>query len=208
VTAHCAAPCLTPGANASCRAERCLVRAAASGDPDARGKLFDRLYPTVLRQARALCRIPHDAEDLAQAALLNVVQQLHGIRDCRKLLAWMRVVVLNTHRMSARRSRFAPSAAACVPDLDSLAAPSADPVDRLGAERELTAVLRTIGSLSPCLRSTFRARVVDGKSTAEAARDLGITTAAVRTRLKRARQVLLAAVLESRRPTRPACGRS
>jgi RNA polymerase sigma-70 factor (ECF subfamily) len=198
VTALCAAPCLTPGSNTPCRNEGCLVRTAAIGDPDAREELFNRLYPTVLRQARVFCSVRPDAEDLAQATLLNVVRQLHEIRDCRKLVAWLRVVTLNTYRMSLRRSRFAPSAAKYTSDLDSLLAPPTDPLDRLRAERQLAAVLTAICRLSPCLRETFQARIVAGKSTAEAARALGITSAAVRTRLKRARQSLLAAILESR----------
>jgi RNA polymerase sigma factor (sigma-70 family) len=207
VSPLCEAPCLTPGSAVSCRGEGCLIRAAVAGNPAARGEVFGRLYPTVLRQAHAICRFPSDAEDVAQSAMLNVVQRLQDIRDCRRLLPWTRVVVLNTHRMVVRRSRFAPSAGNCVWDMDSLAAPPADPIDRLRAERDLTTVLGAIGRLSPRLRATFQARVVAGQSTAEAARSLGITTAAVRTRLKRARQALLAALLE-RRLKPPTGGRS
>jgi RNA polymerase sigma factor CnrH len=200
----CEAPCLTSGSNVPCRVEGCLIRAAVSGNPDARGEVFGRLYPAVLRQAHGICRVPSDAEDVAQSAMLHVVQRLHGIRDCRRLLPWVRVIVLNTHRMSVRRSRFAPSAEKCVWDVDSLAAPPTDPIDRLRAKRDLATVLGAIGRLSPRLRETFQARVVAGQSTAETARALGITAAAVRTRLKRARQALLAALLERGSDHQPA----
>ncbi len=191
----CPAPCLTHRWDAVCPRRDCLIRAAASGDRDASDVLFGKLCSPVFRQARTLCRRRADADDLAQAALLIIVQRLQELRAPQKLLSWTRAVVQNAHRMSLRRSKFAPPEVKSLPDVDSVVAATVDPLDRLQAERTLTVVLRGIRSLSPTLRSAFEARVLCGKSTAETAKLPGINADAVKTRLSRARRLLIAALL-------------
>ena len=87
----CPAPCLTLRSSVICPRRGCLIRAAASGNRGASEMLFGKLYCPVFRQARALCRNPADAEDLAQAALLIMYQRLHELHDSQNLLGWSRV---------------------------------------------------------------------------------------------------------------------
>jgi len=192
----CPAPCLTNRPDAACPRKGCLIRAAASGNRDASDILFRNLCSPVFHQAQALCRDRADADDLAQSALLILVRRLQELRDPRKLLGWTRAVVKNAHRMSLRRSKFAPAQVKNLPDADNVVAATMNPLDRLQAERTLTLVLRGIRSLSPTLRSALEARVLCGKSTAETAKSLGINSDAVKTRLSRARRVLIAALLD------------
>ena len=192
----CPAPCLTLRSSVICPRRGCLIRAAASGNRGASDVLFGKLCSTVFRQARALCQHPADAEDLAQGALLIMYQRLHELRDSRKLLGWSRVVIQNCHRMSLRRSKFAPLKVKGLSDIEGVVDRTIDQLDRLRAERTLALVLRGIQSLSPSLRWAFEARILHGKSAAEAAKLLGINPDAMKMRLWRARRALLAALSE------------
>ncbi len=188
----CDAPCLSLARSNVCAGKRCLIERARKGNRAARELVFSRLYAPVFHQASMLCRDHSDAEDLTQTALLHVFENLVQLRDCPRLLGWTWRVVQNTHRMSLRQSKFAPSAMVDLLENTIAAAElqSAEPFQHL-VERELRqAIAERIGELPPSLKKVLDLRVFEGKTTAQASKSLRISKDAVRTRLLRARRAL------------------
>lgn len=188
---YCPGPCLELHSRSTCSGLPCLIRAAASGDELAQEQMFVRLQPAVLLQARVLCRDQADAEDLAQQCILHAVRQIHQLRDLRKVVAWTWKIVRNEHRMSLRRSKYAP------PQVETFDEVRMSPSARLPdafrnvSFQDLCRRLReNYADLSGNLREVLELRVVEEQSTAEAARVLGVTEEVVRTRLTRARLAL------------------
>jgi RNA polymerase sigma-70 factor (ECF subfamily) len=150
--------------------------------------LFAGISRCVLRQAHNLCRDADLAQDVAQSALLHVFQHLAQLRNPNKILPWIKTIVLNTHRMAARRAASTPSR--FEPLCDETGSIPATSSIRLDAGRVLDIVIHGIHTLPPLLRAAFELRVVQGLSTASAAAALGVTPETVRTRLTRARKLL------------------
>jgi RNA polymerase sigma factor (sigma-70 family) len=188
----CDAPCLSLVPGARCNGGRCLVERARSGEQNARELMFSKLYGPVLRQARMLCRMPSDAEDLTQNALLRVFERLAQLREPARLLAWTRRIVQNTHRMSMRRSKFDPGANVELREsaIGYSDAPADGPTEHLGAQENCMVLFEKIRELPPRLKWVLESRVFQGKTTLETAKALEISEEAVRTRLVRARKTL------------------
>ncbi len=189
---YCTAPCLGLHCSVECNAKRCLIRAAADGDKGAQEEVFAKLRPSVLLQARVLCHHPADAEDLAQNCILHAMQQIHQLRDFRKMVAWTWRIVQNEHRMSLRRSKFAP------PWLEPFderhmspdAAGLPDAFRAISFQELCRGLGKTYAHLSGNLRQVLDLRVIKRQSTTQAAQTLGVTEEVVRARLTRARQAL------------------
>lgn len=188
----CDAPCLSLVRSTDCAGSRCLIERACKGNRAARELVFSRLYAPVLHQARVLCREHSDAEDLTQSALLQVFEKLVQLRDCARLLGWTWRVVQNTHRMSARQSKFAPSVTVEFSEntFSAVETRQVGPFEQLAGQELQEALFAKIRELPPNLRKTLELRVFEGKTTAQTAKSLRISKEAVRTRLARARRVL------------------
>jgi RNA polymerase sigma-70 factor (ECF subfamily) len=190
----CSAPCLCSETGFTCPGGRCLVLSAQVGNRAAREHLFTRLYPSVLNQSFRLCRRLSDAEDVAQSSFLFALRALSQLRECRRILPWIRRIVSNTHLLSQRRGRFAPfellefTGNSMTPP--NAAAHFARP-DDLALRRETwRAVKQRLNALTPPLRAVVDLRLLAGHSTDETARRLQISPDAVRARLCRARRAL------------------
>lgn len=92
-----------------------LVTLAASGDPEARRALVARLRPRVQSIAIAILGNLPDAEDAAQAIMLEILSSAHGYRG-ENLLAWADRIAARTAMRHARKRRV--RAAQCEADLD------------------------------------------------------------------------------------------
>lgn len=191
----CSASCLVRPWGGSCSGRRCLVTESRAGNRAAQEILFAAISRFVHREAAALCRHGDQAEDLAQSALLLTFERLDQLRCAQRLRPWVKAIVLNAHRAVGRRMLTTPSRVEPLTESSSTDRP--EPVSGLDAGRLLEAVLRGIQTLPPSSRDAFELRVVQGKSTAEAALALRISQEAVRTRLARARRVLRRLVEEA-----------
>ncbi len=188
--AYCEARCLTAVPNEACTGGECLVEQAQRGDGEARDRLFSLLAPAVTRQAQRLCGTGGMAQDVAQAALVQVLEHLSELRRPDRLGAWVRRIVINACRME-RRSQAARShkEETCG---ERASAPDGGE-QRLDARRQLWRVLHAAPQLPPLLEETFRLRVVEGLTTQQAAARLGVSPEVIRARLCRARRRLRAA---------------
>ncbi|AUY50846.1 RNA polymerase sigma factor [Streptomyces sp. CB01881] len=159
-----------------------LVVAAQRGDVDSIAALVSGAHPNVQRFARSLCATPEDAEDAAQEALIILYRKIGMLRASGALASWMFRIVRNE---CLRRAR---TAMRDHPPLQDTAVASAEEeaLQRLDAGR----VAAAIAALPVDQRRVLIMRDVQGLSGRTVADALGLTTAAMKSRLHRARAAL------------------
>jgi RNA polymerase sigma-70 factor (ECF subfamily) len=165
----------------------------AVSDPAA-ARAADDLYRTyagdVYRYALAVLGQPADAEDVTQTTFLKAYRSLErGVRP-RKPTSWLLTIASNVlkERFRSERSRATETL------LDDRIADEAAGDDETPTIGELLAALRVI---PPLQRQAIVLREFEGRSYAEIAEILGVTTSALETLLFRARRSL-AEELQSR----------
>lgn len=156
-----------------------VVRAAADGDAAAITAVITASHPHVSRFARSLCSTPEDAEDATQEALFILFREIRTLRATAALSSWLFRIV---SRECARRVRMARRQTS---EVDG-ETPSAERalLARLEAER----VVEAIAALPADQRSVLMYRDVQGYSGDVTAQALGLSRAAMKSRLHRARQ--------------------
>ncbi len=158
-----------------------VVSAAQQGDPRALATLLSGSHAHVRRFARTLCSTPEDAEDAAQEALVVLYRRIGTLRATAALGSWMFQIVRNEcirrSRASLRRSVPAPAAE-----------PSAE--DAALARMEVERIVDSIAGLPPEQRAVVVLRDVQGLSGAATAQALGLSRAAMKSRLHRGRETL------------------
>lgn len=178
------------------RTDEELARAAKRGDAAA----WDLLARRYLRPAMALAwqyaRDLEDAEDIAQDAFHRAIRALDGYDDQRPFSAWFYAVVRNVARTSiSKGGRRAALAPLTLVESEPPASAVEDPV--LVGDFE-----RALGQLPPMQQACVRLCDVEGFTSVEAARMLGVGEATVRTHLHRARAKLRGA-MDPRREALP-----
>jgi RNA polymerase sigma factor (sigma-70 family) len=156
-----------------------LIVAAQGGDAASISALVSGSHPHVRRFARSLCATPEDAEDAAQEAVIILYRKIGTLRASRALASWMFRIVRNE---CVRRSRL------LLRQPEPIVEPAArsaeeDVLHRLEVER----VAAAIAALPPDQRRVLVLRDVQGYSGREVADALGLSTAAMKSRLHRAR---------------------
>lgn len=158
-----------------------LDRLRRSGQADAWDR-FVRLYtPLLLEWARLQGLQPADAEDLAQVVLVNLIRLLPGYepREGKSFRGWLFTVCRNECRdfRARRTTRPLPGG----DGLNTVAAPGTADPDENDYRRQLVGraieLVRT--DFSNNVWAAFAGVVLDGRSPADVARDLGMTPNAV-----------------------------
>ncbi|MGW5684991.1 RNA polymerase sigma factor [Nonomuraea sp. NPDC003754] len=162
-----------------------LIAAAQRGDVESITALVSGSHPHVRRFAHALCASPEDAEDAAQEALIILYRKIGMLRASGALASWMFRIVRNECLRQARLMlrQFPP--AEDTPSSAGTALRSAEDevLGRLEAER----VAAAIAALPDDQRRVLIMRDVQGHSGRMVADALGLSTAAMKSRLHRAR---------------------
>lgn len=175
--------------------ERRLLAAVRRGDSRALDRLAEIVSGPVFRFGRAFCGNRTDAEDVLQETILALVRGAGGIRGDSSLSTWAYVVARNACSRMRRRTRHEVDASA-VPtengerDLASLADERADPSRRAERAELAEALGPAIRALPPALREALILRDVEGLPARQAARALGVSEQALKSRLHRARAAL------------------
>nr|WP_221333675.1 RNA polymerase sigma factor [Nocardia transvalensis] len=156
-----------------------MVAAARDGDATAIAALVSGSYPHVRRFARTLCATTEDAEDAAQEALIILYRKIKTLRASGALASWMFRIVRNE---CLRRVRLLAEPVAAVPETAAASAED-EAVRRLEAGR----VAAVIAALPTDQRQVLIMRDVQGYSGRMVASMLGLSVAAVKSRLHRAR---------------------
>jgi RNA polymerase sigma factor (sigma-70 family) len=176
-----------------------VISAAQRGDTRAIATLLSGSHAHVRRFARTLCATPEDADDAAQEALIVMYRKIGTLRATAALASWMFQIVRNEciRRTRVTLNRLTPVASA---------APSAE--DAALAHLEIERIVASVSKLPPEQRAVLVLRDIHGMSGAATAHALGLSRAAMKSRLHRGREALRAGLRASDTPTADAEGDS
>lgn len=165
--------------------------AAARGDRDAYGRIVAACQNVVTAVALAITRDVPASEDIAQDAFLAAWQNLRRLQNPSSFLPWLRQITRNLARDHLRANRHRPLDGEGAEIAISLAAdPSPTPVQQLVEDEREHAAAELIAALPEDSREVLLLYYREGQSSQQVAALLGLSDAAVRKRLSRARQGL------------------
>ena len=180
-----------------------LVRSAAAGDADAINRLLMRTQEVAWRFSTSVCGHADDAEDAMQEALIKTYRYIGRIREPAAFRPWLYRTVRNACLMGRRKRAGEP---ARLQSLEGVTTSDAQPMridapdpgknpeqlaDNAGLRRRLQRALQT---LPGPYRAIVVLREMEGLSTREVAKVMGISEDNVKTRLHRARAQLQVAL--------------
>lgn len=188
-------------------AEDDLVGLARQGSEPAFTELMRRTRLSSLKLAYSILRDVPEAEDQVQNAYWKAYQHISEFHGDSKFSTWLTRIVVNQCLMRLRQSR-----RARLVHIDDIAMgeergtldlldPSKSPEEKLGGMEVAEVIEKEIRRIPPLLRKAFILREVNDLPIPEVAERLGISVAAAKSRLLRARQELRSRVVRH-------CGRS
>ena len=166
--------------------DRALLARIARGDRSALEQLYRRHAAWMTARLESRCGDPDLADLALQDTFVAVWRSAGKFRGDGQVGAWLWGIAVRRLIDQLRKRRPVPVPAATIDHYDRAMTFEDDLVDN-GAHGALGPALR---SIPPELRSVLIATAIDGLSTKEAARILGIPQGTVKTRLKRARHQL------------------
>ncbi|MGH8086143.1 MAG: RNA polymerase sigma factor [Lysobacter sp.] len=188
-----------------------LLPAAANGDHDAYGRIVEACQSPVTAIALAIVRDVPASEDIAQEAFLSAWQNLRRLQNPASFLPWLRQITRNLARDHLRQRQRLPRE---VRDADALIEAAADPqpppFERLIEHERAIVASELISALPTDSREALLLYYREGQRSQQVADLLGLSDAAVRKRLSRARatvrEELLARFGEFARASAPSVG--
>jgi len=185
--------------------------AARRGDTAAYGRIVSGCQNTVTAIALAITRDVTASEDIAQDAFLRAWQRLDRLKNHDSFLPWLRQITRNLARDHLRARRHGPMTGEDAELAIAIAAdPAPEPAERLLITEQETVAADIIAALPEDSRETLLLYYREGQSSQQVALLLGLSDAAVRKRLSRARETvrseLLARFGEFARGSAPAAG--
>jgi RNA polymerase sigma-70 factor (ECF subfamily) len=174
-----------------------LLAKIRAGDAQALSRLLARYESRVYAFGMRLCREPEDARDVLQETMLTLARSADGFEGRSSLSTWLFTVARSFCIKQRRRRAGAPKHLESLDDterFDATALPAPDRApDDSAADRELAAAIdAALDRLEPTLRDVVVLRDIEGLSAPEAAEVLGVSVAATKSRLHRARAQLRA----------------
>ena len=177
--------------------EENLIRAGQRGDEQAVEALFRRYQRPLFQTALRVLGNTEDAEDALQDGLLSAYRNLKRFEGRSQFSTWLTRIVINAALMRRRSAKARPAVSLDeTPREDELPASEryaddAPNPEQVFAGTELREMIsENLDELSPLLRTAFVLREVQGYSTGEAAKKLGVTENTLKARLWRARHQL------------------
>jgi RNA polymerase sigma factor (sigma-70 family) len=177
--------------------EQQLIAAAKGGERAPFGELCERHMKRVFCVTRRIMPNREDAEDAVQDCFLNAFVHLKGFDGRSKFATWLTRIAINAALMRLRKNRRVPEVPMDEPN------PSFEPVaqrefrddapdpEESCSARERREILKTaILTLPPRARRVVELHQLQEHSVGETAQILGISTAAVKTRMFHARAAL------------------
>jgi RNA polymerase sigma-70 factor, ECF subfamily len=175
------------GAPADARTDEQVLAAVADGDREALGVLYRRHAPWLLARLSRRCSDPALVDQAVQDTFLAVWRTPRSYRGSGEVAAW--IWGIGIRRMIDQVRRHRPLVVSAEQEAITV---SAEDEVLVGVQHgSLEAAL---ASLSPELRAVVQATVLDGLTSREASRLLGIPTGTVKTRMQRARRELRSTV--------------
>jgi RNA polymerase sigma-70 factor (ECF subfamily) len=175
--------------------DEALLERVQAGDRDALGTLIERHQAQIFRFGMKMCRNREDAEDVVQDTLLAAARTIHGFRGASSVSTWLYSIARSFCIKKRRRSKFAPEHHESLEsdgarDAQALADPGRTPEEHAQAAQLEAALSEAIGGLEEKYRETLVLRDVEGLTAPQVAEITGLSVAAVKSRLHRARATL------------------
>ena len=145
----------------------------------------------LLAVGRRHCRTVEDAQDAVQDAMLAVGEHPDGWRGDGPPEAWVAQMVAHACHRRCRGRKNDPALHSIDVDLE---APDADPAGAVARQEALRALLTGMEALSPADRALLLLADAEDWTGPEIAAHTGLSAAAVRKRLSRARRLVRAAI--------------
>lgn len=183
--------------------EERVIADAKAGSTAAFDRLVVRYHARVLRVAQSIAHSREDAEDIAQSAFVQAFRYLSHFRGESRFYTWLVRITINEGLMRVRRRHlnelsiddFVETEQGGFPrELRDSGLTPEERVSQLELKRILT---KNIAQLSPIYRTVVQLHDVQGYSTREIAKALTVSSAAVKTRLLRARTRLRNSIAKS-----------
>jgi RNA polymerase sigma-70 factor (ECF subfamily) len=180
--------------------EAALIRAVQSGNQAAMERLLMRAQEAAYRFSLLVCGGADDADDAMQEALLKTYRYATRIREPEAFRTWLYRTVKNACLIGRRRRVDEPAHVLSLSDTSagedgrSRGIDAIDPgkgPEEVAMNTRLRARLgRALNALPPGYRLVIFLREIEGLTTREVARVIGISEGNVKTRLHRARLML------------------
>ncbi len=169
-----------------------LIAHCREGDQVALAELFRRHYAGCLRLARGILRSEDDSQDAVQSAYMSAFRHFYEFRGDSSFRTWISRIVINSC-MVQRRTPWRRAAWTYLDEIpggrgtESLASHAPSP-EKAAYSREIQSALSlAVSHLPDNLRDAFVLYCVSGLSVKEVAATLGVSNAAAKTRVFRAR---------------------
>jgi RNA polymerase sigma-70 factor, ECF subfamily len=180
---------------AAAATDEILVGAAKLGDRPAFAELWERHSNTVFKVAYRITKNRDDAEDVIQEAWMRAYVHLNTFDGRAKFSTWLTRIVINSALMTLRRKRAHPETSMEITDGETWQtrefADHTNNVDELYVRHERREHLRrAICRLQPTLRNVVEIHQSNDSSVKEIAELTGLSVAATKSRLLRARAAL------------------
>ena len=174
-----------------------LVAAAKRGQPEAFGELCERYEEMIRRVAFRITHNHEDAEDAVQESLLRAFVHLNTFDERSRFATWLTRIAINSALTQLRKTRGRREVSMDEPDPSARLRPPFEIHDRAPNPEEacrlrerkqiLRAAVRRLGSR---IRKVVEVQQLRGFSVKETAQILGISIAATKVRMFRARAAL------------------
>lgn len=181
--------------------QQALLDGLAKKELHALDVFYERYKSHILAIARRIVNDEWDAEEVLQDVVWITYRKADGLRENTNLRAWVSQVSRNAALMLLRKRRRVPTPldttiveSAAFTDIseDRFIRPDAIAMSR----RTLALVDQRLDTLDPVNKRLFVAMDVDGHTKEQVAEELGLSTAAVKSRLHRVRQSVRAVAEE------------
>jgi RNA polymerase sigma-70 factor, ECF subfamily len=186
-----------------------LVAAAKGGDELAFETIVKRHRQRISAVALRYTRSREDAEDIVQQTFQRAFSHLQGFEGRSSFSTWLTSIVINQALMFLRRRKALREVPIDHPSNDQGTTPalemadaSPDPESSYLEQEEARVLAEAIGQLRPAMRTAVELTELRELSMLEAARHLGISTGAVKSRVFHARRKLGEALRRNMRSRR------
>lgn len=174
-----------------------LIRAGQRGDHQAMETLFRRYQRPLFQTALRVLGNAEDAEDALQDGMLSAYRNLKRFEGRSQFSTWLTRIVINAALMRRRSAKSRPAVSLDetpredeLPAAERFADDGPNPEEVFASTEIREMISENLDELSPLLRTAFVLREVQGYSTGEAAKKLGVTENTLKARLWRARHQL------------------
>jgi len=177
--------------------EHLLVSAAKSGDAVAFVELSKRHSNKILRRAYRIVKNWQDAEDVLQEALMRAFLHMKEFEERSSFSSWLTRIAINSALMSLRKKRgYIETSMDVICDEHGFQYrwepkdPAESPESHCSRREREELLEGAIQQLPPRLRQVVQMKIIDGRSGEEVSQTLGISVAAAKSRLARAKTAL------------------